>query len=105
MADDKIDREKLLSIAVKKYSNARDKDEKQLSKDLDAYQRIRRQGIQPRTIDGSAELEGRANNRLEMEMGHLFPSKDEWAKAKEGMARAEEINERIKLEKIENSGA
>jgi len=31
--------------------------EKQLDKDLDAYQRIRRTGGQPNHIDGSARLE------------------------------------------------
>ena len=76
------------------------KSEKQLAKDMDAYKRIRKQGLQPRTIDGSAALEARANNRLEVEMGHLFPTKESWAKAKEGMERAEEIKEAMKLERI-----
>lgn len=104
MSDTPIDREKILSLAIKKYSDAKDKDEKRLSKDLDAYQRIRRSGIQPKTIDGSAELEARANSRLEVEMGHLF-TKEEWPKAKEGMARAEEIKEAIKLDQMSNGGA
>ena len=73
--------------------------EQQFSMDMGAYKRIRKQGLQPRTIDGSAELEKRANNRLEVEMGQLF-SKEDWPKALEGMARAEEIKEAIKLERI-----
>ena len=76
------------------------KGEKKLAKDMDAYKRIRKQGLQPKTIDGCAELEAKANNRLEVEMGHLFSTKEDWAKAKEGMGRAEEIREAMKLERI-----
>lgn len=82
-------------------SSARTSGEKKLAKDLDAYKRIRKQGLQPKGIDGCAELEAHANNRLEIEMGHLFPTKEEWGKAKEGMAMAEEIKENMKLERIQ----
>lgn len=40
-----------------------------LSKDMDAYKRLRRDGEQPRGIDGSAVLEQRATDRTDIERG------------------------------------
>jgi len=34
-----------------------------LDKDLDAYQRLRRNGVQPRKIDGAAKVEKRAEEK------------------------------------------
>jgi hypothetical protein len=43
------------------------------SRDMPAYARLRADGIQPRGIDGSAELETRLSyGQLEADMGHLF---------------------------------
>jgi len=40
-----------------------------LDKDLDAYQRLRRNGVQPRKIDGSAKVEKRAEEKWQVETG------------------------------------
>jgi hypothetical protein len=43
--------------------------DKVLEKDLDAYKRLRQEGLQPKTIDGSAEVEKRANYKWQVETG------------------------------------
>lgn len=43
--------------------------ERILDKDLDAYKRLRRDGVQPKGIDGSAKIEARAEERYQVEMG------------------------------------
>ena len=40
-----------------------------LDKDLDAYKRLRKDGLQPRKIDGSAEVEKRAEEKWQVETG------------------------------------
>lgn len=40
--------------------------ERRWSKDMPAYRRLRDQGLQPRQIDGCAELEATANSELEV---------------------------------------
>lgn len=67
-----IDREKLLSIGVMKKSKDAGRD-RQLSKDLDAYKRLRKQGMQPPRIDGSARLESEAVSDIEIRTG-VVPS-------------------------------
>jgi hypothetical protein len=52
--------------------------EDRLARDLDAYKRIRRQGIQPKGIDGCAELEATVNTRTEVEMGRRLPKHAAW---------------------------
>jgi hypothetical protein len=42
-----------------------------LDKDLDAYQRLRRNGVQPRKIDGAAKVEKRAEEKWQVETGIL----------------------------------
>lgn len=44
--------------------NARDR---QWNKDMPAYRRLRRQGLQPRQIDGSSILENHATERWQIE--------------------------------------
>jgi hypothetical protein len=39
--------------------------ERGLRKDLDAYKRLRQDGLQPQTYDGAADLERTATTRLE----------------------------------------
>jgi hypothetical protein len=46
-------------------------------KDMDAYRAIRKQGLQPKGIDGSAALENRAEDQFEIQTGHLFKTKEE----------------------------
>lgn len=41
--------------------------EKVLQKDLDAYRRLRQDGVQPQNIDGSARIEARANSKDQVE--------------------------------------
>lgn len=46
--------------------NAKDR---QLEKDLDAYKRLRNEGLQPKAIDGSSEAEKRAEHKWQIETG------------------------------------
>lgn len=46
--------------------------DKRLEKDLPAYDRMRRQGLQPPSTKGAAELEQRANTQLEVGLGKLI---------------------------------
>lgn len=45
--------------------------ERVLDKDLDAYKRLRQDGIQPKTIDGAANVEARATEKWQAESGIL----------------------------------
>lgn len=45
--------------------------EKRWDSDLPAYKRLRRNGVQPKGIDGSARLEAKANETIEVESGLL----------------------------------
>ena len=50
--------------------------DKAFAKDGPAYKRLRKQGLQPRRIDGCAEVEQRAESRVEVEaMRPLTPKK------------------------------
>jgi len=65
-------KEKLRSIGVMRRSGVTAR-EALLSRDRDAYARLRAEGLQPRTVEGSAEVEATADHRHEIEMGHVFP--------------------------------
>ena len=41
--------------------------ERQWDKDMPAYKRLRREGLQPRSVDGAAELERRATTEAQVE--------------------------------------
>lgn len=43
--------------------------DKTLEKDLDAYKRLRQEGLQPQAIDGSARAEQRAEYKWQIESG------------------------------------
>lgn len=43
--------------------------------DREAYVRLRRNGLQPRTVDGSAHLERHATTRFEVETGRIYDDK------------------------------
>lgn len=47
--------------------------DKQWSRDMPAYKRLRSQGLQPRQIDGSATLEKHANERWQIEGAPVAP--------------------------------
>lgn len=63
--------------------------ESRWQRDMPAYKELRRQGIQPRQIDGAHELTARATDRLEVELGHVLKTKEQRESAKEGMAAAQ----------------
>ena len=44
-----------------------------LEKDLDAYKRLRQEGLQPQAIDGSAAAESRAEHSWQVETGLGIP--------------------------------
>ena len=46
--------------------------EKRWRPDMDAYQRLRREGLQPKTVVGSAALERDATDPLEIKRGQVF---------------------------------
>ena len=48
------------------------KAEKQKVADMDAYKRLRKNGVQPPAINGSARLEAKAEEKHEVNSGHTF---------------------------------
>lgn len=48
--------------------------EKEKAKDMAAYKRLRREGLQPKEINGSARLEARAHEPEEVSSGTVFRS-------------------------------
>lgn len=67
--------------------NAKDK---VLSDDLAAYKRLRRDGLQPKRIDGSATVEARANSQFDIDLGHVVPKSQE-ARIREGFEAVRQI--------------
>lgn len=64
--------------------------ERLLSKDLPAYKRLRDDGLQPRNIDGSADLEGKVTSQFDIDLGHVVP-RQQRERVKEGFAMAAEM--------------
>jgi hypothetical protein len=64
--------------------------DKQWDKDMPAYQRIRRNGVQPRRIDDAAQLETRANDQFEIEMATIVP-KNMKSRVQEGLNICKEL--------------
>ena len=89
-------KEKIRSVGVMRRTDAARR-EPQLARDRDAYRRLRREGLQPRTITGSAELEATMDHRHEAEMGHAFPRRrfpdrtETWKKVDDGMETGREM--------------
>ena len=48
--------------------------EKDKNADMDAYKRLRKNGVQPPSINGSAKLEAKAEEKHEVESGYTFGS-------------------------------
>ena len=46
--------------------------EKAKDADMEAYKRLRKDGVQPPSINGSAHLESRAEEKFEVDSGHAF---------------------------------
>lgn len=65
--------------------------ESRWARDMGAYRELRRQGMQPRQIDGSDRLAATASDRIEVEMGHVFKTKGQLAAAREGMVEAQQL--------------
>lgn len=61
---------------------------------MPAYKRLRKNGLQPKAIDGCAELESKATTQQEVEMGRIF-SKEQMPSVMEGIERAKEIREAL----------
>lgn len=70
------------------------KADSQLGDDRDAYRRMRRGGYQPRTIDGSAEMEQRAESQMELDMGKIIPEARR-RKIQDGLDQAADIREQL----------
>lgn len=45
--------------------------ERRWHKDMDAYKRLRQEGLQPKQIDGAARVEAKADTRFQVESGHV----------------------------------
>jgi hypothetical protein len=87
-------KEKLRSVGVMRRTDA-SRREPQLDKDRSAYRRLRSEGLQPRMVIGSAELEATMDHRFEAEMGHVFP-KDDFPDRRALVSRIEEGTEQAK---------
>ena len=61
-------------------------------RDMPAYARLRRNGLQPKAIDGCSTLEQHAETQLEVEMGALF-TKEQMPSVLTGMEIARELKE------------
>lgn len=57
--------------------------EDQWSRDHAAYRRFRREGLQPRTIDGAANVESKAETKSEVESGIILESRVQRAQVKD----------------------
>jgi hypothetical protein len=49
--------------------------ERRWKRDMPAYARMRRDGVQPRSIDGAAHIETHASDRVEVESGTILPTR------------------------------
>ncbi len=58
--------------------------EKEWARDMASYRALRANGLQPPAIDGSHRLEG-ATDKLEVEAGHVFKSKEALSEVREQM--------------------
>lgn len=81
-------KEKIRSVGVMRRTGAVPR-EARLGKDRDAYRRLRAEGLQPRTVEGSAELEATMDHRFEAEVGHVF-SRERYPDRKALVSRVEE---------------
>lgn len=63
-----------LSIGTSAQFNVEKRREATLSKDLDAYKRLRKNNVQPKCIDGASRVEARAQEKWQVESG-ILPDK------------------------------
>ena len=50
--------------------------DREKEKDMEAYKRLRSEGLHPPSIDGAANLESRAGNKWEVKAGHIINDKN-----------------------------
>lgn len=82
---------KVLSIRMDRGgAKAIDAADRTLSADLAAYKRLRRDGLQPRHVDGSADLETKVEGQHDIDLGRYVP-REEMARVQEGYAMAKEL--------------
>ena len=55
----------------RKQAHSINQKEARWDKDMDAYKRLRQDGLQPKSIDGSAEVEKKAKTEFQVESGLL----------------------------------
>lgn len=72
--------------------------EKSWDRDMPAYKRLRREGLQPRGIDGAADMETRADHPLEIEMGRKLGRESD-------VTRAQEVSAELGCNDIAATGA
>ena len=80
---------KVLGVNIGGFPTAPTMTERRWEKDMAAYKAIRKQGLQPPQIDGSAKLEN-ASDAFEIEYGTVVP-KDEMPRVKESLQIARDI--------------
>lgn len=61
-----------------------------LAADLDAYSRLRADGLQPKHIDGAKDLESKVGSQFDIDLGRFVP-KNEESRVREGFAIAKEL--------------
>lgn len=66
--------------------------DKEWDRDHAAYRRMVKNGLQPPTLDGCAELETRASTQEEIERGHIYTSKKQMHEVEGAFRAAEELN-------------
>jgi predicted nucleic acid-binding Zn ribbon protein len=76
-------------VGIKAAVRSVDDTEARWSKDMPAYKRLRRDGMQPPAIDGAARVETLASNEFEVRDGAKKKIPEE--RMREGMAQAKEI--------------
>lgn len=81
---------KSIGFVGPKTRRANSKDDT-LARDRDAYKRLRKDGLQPEHVGGSARLERDATMPIEVEMGWVAKTKEGKALAREGVERSQEM--------------
>ena len=66
-----------VSLGMSEKASSEKKRETTLSKDLDAYKRLRMNGQQPKQIDGAAKVESRASESWQVQTG-ILPNKSHY---------------------------
>ena len=69
-----------VKLGVSEHTASEKHRETTLSKDLDAYKRMRMNGQQPKQIDGSANVEARASESWQVQTG-ILPNKSHYKTA------------------------